>query len=115
MKASNLCNSIKIRREIASDLVLRKGNIEKQTILAIVCTKTSTRAMKKITIMIFIVFLIFIISISIYGHVDWEVVTLDEHTWFMIKSVLFEYVILFFQYGRQNEIVIYSIIHFQHV
>ena len=48
MKASNLCNSVKIRREIASDLVLHKGNIEKQTILAIVCTKTSTRAMKKL-------------------------------------------------------------------
>ncbi|KAJ9671084.1 hypothetical protein PVL29_027194 [Vitis rotundifolia] len=53
MKASNLCNSIKIRREIASDLVLHEGNREKKTILAIVCTKTSTQAMKKIIIMTF--------------------------------------------------------------
>ena len=65
--------------------------------------------------MTFVVFLIFIISISTYGHVDGNVVTLDEHTWFMIKSVLFEYVILFFEYGKQNAIVIYSIIHFRHV
>ena len=30
MKASNLCNSLKIRREIASDLVLHEENREKQ-------------------------------------------------------------------------------------
>ena len=42
MTASDLCDSIKIRREIASDLVLHEGNREKQTIVAIVCTKTST-------------------------------------------------------------------------
>ena len=48
MKASNLCNFAKIRSEIASDLVLHEGNREKQTIVAIVCTKMSTRAMKKL-------------------------------------------------------------------
>ena len=48
MTVSDLCNYIKIRREIASDLVLHEGNREKQTIVAIVCTKTSTRAMKKL-------------------------------------------------------------------
>ncbi|WJZ87434.1 hypothetical protein VitviT2T_006813 [Vitis vinifera] len=48
MTVFNLCNSVKLRREIASDLVLHKGNREKQTIVAIVCTKTSTRAMKKL-------------------------------------------------------------------
>ncbi|CBI39042.3 unnamed protein product, partial [Vitis vinifera] len=48
MMVSDLCNSIKLRREIASDLVLHEGNREKQTIVAIVCTKTSTRAMKKL-------------------------------------------------------------------
>ena len=48
MKASNLCNSVKIRWEIASDLVLHEGNREKQTILAIVYTHTSTRAMKRL-------------------------------------------------------------------
>ena len=48
MTGSDLCNSIKIRREIASDLVLHEGNKEKQTIVAIVCTKMSTRAMKKL-------------------------------------------------------------------
>ena len=47
MKASNLCNSVKIHWEIASDLVLHEGNREKQTILAIVCTNTPTRAMKR--------------------------------------------------------------------
>ena len=72
MKASNLCNSVKIRQEIACDLILHEGNREKQTMLTTVCTKTSTQAMKKIIIMIFVVFLIFIISISTYGHVDWE-------------------------------------------
>ncbi|CBI39067.3 unnamed protein product, partial [Vitis vinifera] len=46
MTGFDLCNSVKLRREIASDLVLYKGNREKQTIVAIVCTKTSTRAMK---------------------------------------------------------------------
>ena len=46
MKASNLCNSVKIHWEIASDLDLHEGNREKQTILAIVCTNTSTKAMK---------------------------------------------------------------------
>ena len=30
MKASNLCNSLQIRREIASDLVLHEENREKQ-------------------------------------------------------------------------------------
>ena len=48
MMVSNLCNFVKLRREIASDLVLHEGNREKQTIVAIVCTKTSTRAMKKL-------------------------------------------------------------------
>ena len=48
MTGSDLCNSVKLRREIASDLVLHEGNREKQTIVAIVCTKTSTRAMKKL-------------------------------------------------------------------
>ncbi|KAJ9682616.1 hypothetical protein PVL29_018521 [Vitis rotundifolia] len=48
MTSSDLCNSVKIRREIACDLVLHEGNREKQTIVAIVCTKTSTRAMKKL-------------------------------------------------------------------
>ena len=48
MTASDLCNYVKIRREIASDLVLHEGNREKQTIVAIVCTKMSTRAMKKL-------------------------------------------------------------------
>ena len=48
MKASNLCNSIKIRWEIASDLDLHEGNREKQTILAIVCTNTSIRAMRRL-------------------------------------------------------------------
>ena len=48
MTASDVCNSIKIHREIASDLVLHEGNKEKQTIVAIVCTKMSTRAMKKL-------------------------------------------------------------------
>ena len=48
MMASDLCNFVKIRWEIASDLVLHKGNKEKQTIMAIVCTKMSTRAMKKL-------------------------------------------------------------------
>ena len=48
MTVSDLCNSVKLRRELASDLVLQEGNKEKQTILAIVCTKTSTRAMKKL-------------------------------------------------------------------
>lgn len=70
MKASNLCNSVKIRQEIACDLILHEGNREKQTMLTTVCTKTSTQAMKKIIIMIFVVFLIFIISISTYGHID---------------------------------------------
>ena len=63
---------------------------------------------EKIIIMIFVIFLIFIISVSTYHHVYWEVVTLDDHTLFMMKSILVEYDILFFQYGRQNEIVIYS-------
>ncbi|CBI24247.3 unnamed protein product, partial [Vitis vinifera] len=70
MKASNLCNYVKIRQEIACDLILHEGNREKQTMLTTVCTKTSTQAMKKIIIMIFVVFLIFIISISTYGHID---------------------------------------------
>ncbi|RVW23855.1 hypothetical protein CK203_094430 [Vitis vinifera] len=48
MTASDVCNSIKIHREIASDLVSHERNREKQTIVAIVCTKTSTRAMKKL-------------------------------------------------------------------
>ncbi|CBI17765.3 unnamed protein product, partial [Vitis vinifera] len=48
MTSSDFCNSMKIRREIACDLVLHEGNREKQTIVAIVCTKTSTRAMKKL-------------------------------------------------------------------
>ncbi|XP_034711678.1 ubiquitin-like-specific protease 1 [Vitis riparia] len=48
MMSSDFCNSVKIRREIACDLVLHEGNREKQTIVAIVCTKTSTRAMKKL-------------------------------------------------------------------
>ncbi|CBI35563.3 unnamed protein product, partial [Vitis vinifera] len=48
MTVSDLCNYVKLRREIASDLVLHEGNREKQTIVAIVCTKTSTRAMKKL-------------------------------------------------------------------
>ena len=48
MTAFDLCNSVKIRQEIASDLVFYEGNREKQTIMAIVCTKTSTRAMKKV-------------------------------------------------------------------
>ena len=48
MKALNLCNSVNIHWEIASDLVLHEGNREKQTILAIVCTNTSTRAMKRL-------------------------------------------------------------------
>ncbi|KAJ9689155.1 hypothetical protein PVL29_014688 [Vitis rotundifolia] len=48
IKASNLRNSIKIHREIASDLVLHKGNREKQTILVIVCTNTSTRVMRSL-------------------------------------------------------------------
>ncbi|KAJ9682790.1 hypothetical protein PVL29_018670 [Vitis rotundifolia] len=46
MTSSDFCNSVKIRREIACDLVLHEGNREKQTIVAIICTKTSTRAMK---------------------------------------------------------------------
>ena len=48
MMGSDLCNSVKLCREIASDLVLHEGNREKQTIVAIVCIKTSTRAMKKL-------------------------------------------------------------------
>ena len=48
MMVSDLCNYVKLRRGIASDLVLHEGNREKQTIIAIVCTKTSTRAMKKL-------------------------------------------------------------------
>ena len=48
MMVSDLCNYVKLRRGIASDLVLHEGNREKQTIVAIVCTKTSTRAMKKL-------------------------------------------------------------------
>ncbi|CBI32932.3 unnamed protein product, partial [Vitis vinifera] len=48
MTSSDFCNSVKIRREIACDLVLHEGNREKQTIVAIVCTKMSTRAMKKL-------------------------------------------------------------------
>ncbi|KAJ9691535.1 hypothetical protein PVL29_013651 [Vitis rotundifolia] len=42
MTASNLCNSVKIHWKITSDLVLHEGNREKQTIVAIVCTKMST-------------------------------------------------------------------------
>ena len=42
MTSFDFCNSVKIRREIACDLVLHEGNREKQTIVAIVCTKTST-------------------------------------------------------------------------
>ena len=45
---SDLCNFVKPRRKIASDLVLHEGNREKQSIVAIVCTKTLTRAMKKL-------------------------------------------------------------------
>ncbi|KAJ9703065.1 hypothetical protein PVL29_004720 [Vitis rotundifolia] len=48
MTSSNFCNSVKIHREIACDLVLHEGNREKHTIVAIVYTKTSTRAMKKL-------------------------------------------------------------------
>ena len=48
MMGSDLCNYVKLRREIASDLVLHEGNREKQTIVAIVCIKTSTQAMKKL-------------------------------------------------------------------
>ena len=46
IKASTLCNSVKICWEITNDLVLHDGNREKQTILAIICTNTSTRAMR---------------------------------------------------------------------
>ncbi|KAL6311954.1 hypothetical protein AAG906_007434 [Vitis piasezkii] len=35
MTSSDFCNSVKIRREIACDLVLHEGNREKQTIVAI--------------------------------------------------------------------------------
>uniref|UniRef100_F6HBE2 Ubiquitin-like protease family profile domain-containing protein n=1 Tax=Vitis vinifera TaxID=29760 RepID=F6HBE2_VITVI len=42
MTVSDLCNSVKLRREITSDLVLHGGNREKQTIVAIICTKMST-------------------------------------------------------------------------
>ncbi|KAJ9707449.1 hypothetical protein PVL29_002466 [Vitis rotundifolia] len=48
IKASDLRNSVKIHQEIASDLVLHKRNREKQTILAIVCTNISTRAMRRL-------------------------------------------------------------------
>ena len=52
MKASNLCNSLQIRREIASDLVLHERNRKKQTILSIVCTNTSTRTMRKLLLLL---------------------------------------------------------------
>ena len=48
MMVSNLCNYVKIHRKIASDLVLHEGNKEKQTILAIVCTNTSIRAIRRL-------------------------------------------------------------------
>ena len=37
------------------------------------------------------IFQIFIISISTYRHVYWEVVSFDDHTLLMIKSILFQY------------------------
>ena len=56
MTVSDLCNSVKLCREIASDLVLHGGNREKQTIVAIVCTKMSTRAMEKLLLWYLLLF-----------------------------------------------------------
>ena len=114
MKASNLCNSVKIHWEIASDLVLHDGNREKQTILAIVCTNASTRAMRRLLLwhLLFFQYLLFPSPhmVMFMGSCDlgWAYRVHDQF-------VLFEYAILFFEYVRQNEIVIYSIIHFLHV
>ena len=85
MKASNLCNFVKICWEIASDLVLNEENREKQTILAIVCTNTSTRVMKRILLWLCCFSNIYHFHLHIWSC-WWEIVTLDEHTWFMISS-----------------------------
>ena len=89
MTGSDLCNSIKICWEIASDLVLHERNKKKkQTNHRGYCLyKEVYTSNEKVIIMIFVVFLIFIISISTYLHVYWEVVTLHDHTLFMIKFV----------------------------
>ena len=52
IKASSLSNFAQIRWEIASDLVLHERNREKQTILSIVCTNTSTRTMRKLLLLL---------------------------------------------------------------
>ena len=111
MMVSDLCNSVKLRREIASDLVLHEGNREKQTIIAIVCTKTSTRAMKKLLLwyLLFFYYLYFpsphiVMFIRKFLPIGWPYIV----TLFIIKSILFWFAILFFQYGRQIEIVIYK-------
>ena len=85
IKASNLCNYVKIHREIASDLVLHEGNREKQTILAIVCTNTSTREWEDYYYDICCFSNIYYFHLRIWSC-SWEVVTLDEHTGFMISS-----------------------------
>ena len=114
IKAFNLSNSIQIHREIASDLVLHKGNREKQTILAIVCTNTSTRAMRRLLLwnLLFFQYLSFPSPhmAMFMGSYDIGWAYRVHH-----KFVFFDYAILFFEYVRQNEILIYSIIPFLHV
>ena len=114
IKASNLCNYVKIHRKIASDLVLHEGNKEKQTILAIVCTNTSIRAIRRLLLWQFL----FSQYLSFpYPHMVMFMGSYDIGWAYKVhhKFVLFEYAILFFEYARQNEIVIYSIIHILHV
>ena len=95
MKASNLCNVVKIRLEIASDLVLHEVNREKQTILAIVFTNTSIRTMRRLLLWHFLFFQYlsfpssYMVMFMVSRDLGWAYSVHDQF-------VLFEYAILFF-------------------